>query len=149
MGVLYRNEHEVANQCLVCNECRYVLGCNRVPKKILKHFPLILRLKQMFRTPNLSKFTRWQHDNISKDGYVKHVANSKAWAHINSTWPKFAQEFHNLRLGLALDGVNQFWNQSNTWSTWPILILNYNLPPWLTTKKFFLMLALLFLEKNQ
>jgi hypothetical protein len=25
--VLYRNEHEVANQCPVCGECWYVLGC--------------------------------------------------------------------------------------------------------------------------
>ncbi len=78
MGVLYHNEHEVANQCLVCNECRDVLECNRVPKKVLKHFPLILRLKQMFRAPNLSKFMRCHHDNISKDEYVKHVADSKA-----------------------------------------------------------------------
>jgi len=77
------------------------------------------------------------------DGYVKHVVDSKAWAHINSTWLEFAKELDNLRPGLALNGVNQFGNQSSTWSTWPIFILNYNLPPWVTTKKFFLMLALL------
>ncbi len=47
-----------------------------------------------------------------------------------------------------LDGVNPFGNQSTTWSTWLILILNYNLPPWMTTKKFFLMLALLIPEKK-
>jgi hypothetical protein len=28
-------------------------------------------------------------------------------------------------------------------STWPIVLLNYNLPPWLTTKKHFVMLSLL------
>jgi len=97
----------------------------------------------MFRTPNLSKLMKWHHDNISMDGYVKHVVDSKAWAHINSTWLEFAKELDNLRPGLALNGVNQFGNQSSTWSTWPIFILNYNLPPWVTTKKFFLMLALL------
>jgi hypothetical protein len=83
------------------------------------------------------------HDNISKDEYVKHVVDSKAWAHINSTWLELAQEPHNLKLGLALDGVNQFGNQSSRWCTWSILILNYNLPPWLTTQKKNLMLALL------
>lgn len=51
------------------------------------------------------------------DGYVKHAADSKAWAHINSTWLEFAKELDNLRLGLALNGVNQFGNQSSTWST--------------------------------
>jgi hypothetical protein len=90
MGVLYHNEHEVVNQCLVCHECRYVLGRNRVPKKVLRHFPLILRLKQMFRALNLSKFMKWHHDNISKDEYVKHVVDSKAWARINFIWLEFA-----------------------------------------------------------
>jgi hypothetical protein len=61
-----------------------------VPKKVLRHFPLILRLKQMFRALNLSKFMKWHHDNISKDEYVKHVVDSKAWAHINFTWLEFA-----------------------------------------------------------
>jgi len=91
---------------------------------------------------------RWHHDNISKDEYVKHVVDSKAWVHINSTWLEFAQEPHNLRLGLALDGINQFGNQSSTWSTWSILILNYNLPPWLTTNKFFFYAGLVYSWKK-
>ena len=36
-----------------------------------------------------------------------------------------------------------FKQNQSSWSTWPVLLLNYNLPPWLTTKKFFVMLALL------
>jgi hypothetical protein len=54
----------------------------------------------------------------------------------------------NLWLGLALDGVNPFGNQSTTWSTWAIIILNYNMPQLLTTKKFFLMLVLLIMGKE-
>jgi hypothetical protein len=46
-------------------------------------------------------------------------------------------------LGLASDGVNPFSNQSLSHSTWPVVLLNYNLPPWLVTKRFFLMLVLL------
>ena len=46
-------------------------------------------------------------------------------------------------LGLALDGVNPFRNQSLSHSTWPVVMLNYNLPPWLVTKNFFMMLTLL------
>jgi hypothetical protein len=73
----------------------------------------------MFKVPNLLEFMRSHHHNLSKDGYVKHAIDSKAWVHINSTWPEFAQEPHNLRLGLALDRVNPFGNYSNTWSRWP------------------------------
>jgi hypothetical protein len=53
-----------------------------------------------------------------------------------------------LSLGLTLDGVNPFGNQSTTWSTWSIIIFNYGLPPWFTTKKIFLMLVLLILRKE-
>ena len=48
-----------------------------------------------------------------------------------------------MRLGLATDGVNPFGVQSTSWSTWPVIIVNYNIPPWLTIKKGHLILALI------
>jgi hypothetical protein len=39
--------------------------------------------------------------------------------------------------------VNPFKQTLSTWSTWPVTLLNYNLPSWLCTKKFFVLLALL------
>jgi hypothetical protein len=39
--------------------------------------------------------------------------------------------------------MNPFKQARSTWSTWPVTLLNYNLPPWLSTKKFFILLALL------
>jgi hypothetical protein len=44
---------------------------------------------------------------------------------------------------MALDGVNPFSNQSLSHSTWHVVCLNYNLPPWLVTKQFFIILTLL------
>ena len=76
-------------------------------------------------------------------GNVECVSDSKAWKHIDSVYPVFALEEKNIRLGFALDGVNPFSNQSLSHSTWPVVLLNYNLPPWLVTKRFFLMLALI------
>ena len=49
---------------------------------------------------------------------------------------------------MALDGVNPYSNQSLSHSTWPIILLNYNLPLWLITKRFFLMLVLLIPRKE-
>jgi hypothetical protein len=94
-------------------------------------------------TPNLSTLTRWCHDKKSTYGLVCHVTDLKIWAHIDSSWLDFATKLHNVMLGLALDGVNPYGNQSTNWSTWLIFLRNYNLPPWLTTKKFYLILALL------
>ncbi len=85
----------------------------------------------------------WHSQNRSMDGKVRHVLDNRAWEHINETFPDFANELRNVRLGLATDGMNPFGEKSNTWSTWPILVLNYNLPPWLVTKKFLLLLSLI------
>jgi len=85
----------------------------------------------------------WHSRNRSTDGNVCHVPDSKAWQHIDKTWPNFAIEPRNVRLGLATDGVNLFGEKNNAWSTWPVLLLNYNLPPWLVTKKFFMIVFLI------
>ena len=86
---------------------------------------------------------KWHVDKKSKDKVMRSVVDSKAWNHVNNKWPKFAKEERNVRLGLALDGVNLFTNKSLSHSTWPMVMLNYNLLPWLVTKNFFMMLTLL------
>jgi hypothetical protein len=48
----------------------------------------------------------WHSRNKSIDGKVRHVPDSKAWQHIDNTWPDFAIEHRNVRLGFATDGVN-------------------------------------------
>lgn len=73
---------------------------------------------------------------------VWHVVDSKAWAHIDAMWPKFATKPHNVQLALAIDGVNLFSEKSNSWSSWLVLFFNYNLTPWLVTNVFFVMLGL-------
>ena len=62
--------------------------------------------------------------------------------------PSFALEPRNLRLGLSLDGVNPFPHSNTIHSTWPVLLLIYNLPPYLVTKKFFIQLSILISGKD-
>jgi hypothetical protein len=68
---------------------------------------------------------------------VKSVANFVAWKHINEKCLEFGGDGCTVRLGLALDGVNPFNNLSLCHSTWPVVLLNYNLQPWLMTKRYF------------
>jgi hypothetical protein len=49
---------------------------------------------------------------------------------------------------MAADGVNPFAQTRSIWSTWPVTLLNYNLSPWLCTKNFFILLALLIPRKQ-
>jgi len=58
-------------------------------------------------------------------------------------WPRFVAKPHNARLGLATNGINPFGAQSFTWFTWLVMFQIYNLPPWLVTKKFWVILALI------
>ena len=48
-----------------------------------------------------------------------------------------------MRFGQATDGVNPFGLRSTSWSTWPVVLVNYNLPPWMAIKKGFVMFSLL------
>ena len=51
----------------------------------------------------------------------------------------------DLQLGLVGDGIVPYKNIAMKHSTWVLLIIIYNLPPWLLTKKFFISLAVLIL----
>jgi hypothetical protein len=62
---------------------------------------------------------------------------------VEACWPYFTMEPHNVRLGLATDGVNPFGVQRSNWSIWLVVMLNYNILPWLTTKKHFVTLSLI------
>ncbi|MCO5575686.1 hypothetical protein L7F22_029490 [Adiantum nelumboides] len=85
----------------------------------------------------------WHSKNRSTDGVQRIPADCMVWKHTDERWPEFAQEDRHLHLGLAMDGVNPFGQCSTTYSVWPVVVVNYNIPPWLTTKKGHLILSLL------
>ena len=61
----------------------------------------------------------------------------------NLKWQEFGIEPRHLHLGLAMDGVNRFGHRSTSWSMWPVVVIIYNIPPWLNIKKGHIMLALI------
>ena len=143
--VLFRGQYEDAAYCPKCKRPRYKDERKKQrPWKVLRHFPLIPRLRRMFRTPAISELMLWHAKNKSTDGLVRHPCDSKVWRHVHEVVDcSFGNDDRNIHLGLAADGVNPFKLQRVSWSTWPVMLLNYNLPPWLSTKKIFIMLALL------
>ena len=50
-----------------------------------------------------------------------------------------------MRLGLAADGFNPYGNMSSTHNTWLVILIPYNLPPWMCMKRSSFMLSLLIL----
>jgi hypothetical protein len=145
---LFRKELKDADRCPKCEQSRYVTPRSKRPMKVLRYFPIIPSLKRMFRCSRLAELCKWHGVRRNHTGKVECVPDSKAWKHIETLDPEFTAEDRNIRMGLTLDGINPFSNQSLSHSTWPVVLLNYNLPPWLVTKRFFLTLALIILSQE-
>jgi len=74
---------------------------------------------------------------------VCHLADCSQWKKIDRFFPDFGKEARNLRLGLASDGMNPYGNLSTQHSSWPILLVIYNLSPWLCMKQKYMMLSMM------
>lgn len=142
--VLFRHEYAEMDTCPQCSAPRYRrVGLSNIPQKVLRHFPIIPRLRRMFSTPQLAAMMTWHASNKSEDGKMRGPVDSPQWEHIRVTHVEFERESRNLHLGLCADGINPHSQKRSTHSLCPVLLVNYNIPPWLTIKKFFIMLALL------
>jgi hypothetical protein len=152
--VLFRGEHANETKCPKYDKPKYKdQDRKKFPVKVLRHFPIIPRLQRMFRSPAISQLLLWHSENRSDgeggDNMVRHLCDPKAWRHFHDNVdPTFQNDARNIHFALTADGVNPFKQTRSTWSTWPVTLLNYNLPPWLCTKKFFIMLALLIPGKD-
>jgi len=144
--ILFRKQYETLEACPKCGAIQYKkFGRSLVPQKVVWHLPLIPRLLRMYRARHTSEMMTWHVRNKSIDGKVRHVPGNKSWQHIYNTWLDFTIEPKNVKLGLVTYGVNPFGDKNNAWSTWPVLLLIYNLPPWLVTKKFFMLISIIIL----
>jgi hypothetical protein len=48
--ILYRNDLELLDTCPKCGTSRYIEGSRTINAKVLRHFPLIPRLRKMYRS---------------------------------------------------------------------------------------------------
>ena len=80
---------------------------------------------------------------------LRHPADTPQWKTIDRLYPEFIQDARNLRLRLSTDGMNPHGLQSNSHSTWPVLLVNYNLPPHLCMKRKFVILTMLISGSRQ
>ena len=86
---------------------------------------------------------RWHKEELVDDGKMRHPMNSKAWKHVDATYERFAEDPRNVRLGLASDGFNPFGMLNVSYSCWPVILIPYNLPPWLCLKQSYWMLSMM------
>ncbi|KAL6210819.1 hypothetical protein ACLB2K_016051 [Fragaria x ananassa] len=153
--ILYRGEELAeAKICPTCGASRYKLNKDDVPRegvsaKVLWYFPPIPRFKRMFQSTTTAKALTWHVDDRKMDGMMRHPADSPSWKLIDTKWPEFGKEPRNLRLALSSDGFNPYRSLSSKYSCWPVILVTYNLPPWLCMKRKHMMLTLLIAGPKQ
>jgi hypothetical protein len=162
MGLGYEKVHVCKNNCILFCKEKYVkldvcLVCceadsrwkdantkKNIPQKVLRHFPLISRLKRMFLSSKTTKDAQWHQSKLKPvTNELSHPADGETWKEFNKSCPKFAEDARNLRLGLATDGINPFGNMNNSYSMWPVFVVSYNMPPWVCMEESNFMMTLL------
>ncbi|XP_039119156.1 uncharacterized protein LOC120255387 [Dioscorea cayenensis subsp. rotundata] len=146
--MLYWEEKEMQQECHVCGASRWlptestqpenVEGdqvLHKRPAKVLRYFPLIPRLQRIFMSSKTSTDMSWHANGRTKDGNLRHPADAEAWRSFDARYPDFASDPRNVRLDLSSDGFNPFKLLSTSYSTWPIVLIPYNLPPWIGMKQ--------------
>ena len=86
---------------------------------------------------------RWHYEHEVEQGVMRHPLYSLVWKHFNHIHPDFAAESRNVRLGLCTDGFQPFGKSGQQYSTWPVIVTPYNLPPWLCMKEQYMFLSIL------
>ncbi|XP_024015958.1 uncharacterized protein LOC112089209 [Eutrema salsugineum] len=152
---LFRKKLKKLDNCLKCKTPRWKTNLQTselkkgVPQKVLRYFPIILKLKRMFRSEQTAKELRWHFTNKSNDGKLCHPVDSVTWDQMNSKYSLFAAKSRNIRLGLSTDGFNPFSMKNTRYSCRPVLLVNYNMAPDLCMMKENIMLSLLILGPCQ
>ena len=76
--VLYEGKYATLNTYPRCRESRWMDGSDKIPLKVICHFPLIPRLKQMWRSSEIAQMLTGYTKHISQDGIMRSVVDSPA-----------------------------------------------------------------------
>ena len=105
------------------------------PCKILCYFPIKPTVQRLFMCSKTSPLISWHHGKRVDDGIMRHAADSMAWKFFDELHPSFAAEPRNVRLVLASDGFQPFGMSKSSYNICPVVLIPYNLPPWLCMKQ--------------
>ena len=110
---------------------------------MVRIFPLESRIAHLHTCKELRGLQSWRSKHRSTDGMLRSVIDGDAMKTIQKEYPGFLEDPNNLLLGGSSDGFSPWRTTKNAYSMWPVLLVNYNIPPWLTIKKEHIMLAVL------
>ena len=74
---------------------------------------------------------------------LKAPCRFRCWKEFDKKLVEYSLEPRNVRLGLETDEFNPFENMNINYSTWPVILMIYNLPLGLCMQRSYMMLSLL------
>jgi hypothetical protein len=135
--IIYYGQHASKTECPVCGISRYRTNqvTKMVPRKVLRHIPIIPHLQRLFRCQSIAQFMDYHARKKVEDGVLRMPADGYAFKEIVAKWPEFTDEPRNVRLSLATDSVNPFGQLRSVYAVWPIFVINNNIPPWMSINR--------------
>jgi hypothetical protein len=129
--IIYYGQHALKTECPQCLISIYQTDqvTKRVPRKVLRHIPIIPRLQRLFRFESIEQFMDYHACNISEYGVLQMPIDGSAFREIEEKWADFKDEPRNVRLSLVVDGVNPFRELRYMYSVWRIFVIKNNIPP--------------------
>ena len=156
--MIYWGDDSSLTSCKFCNHPLFKrkreLGKHKkiknknVPFKRMYYFSLSPRLQWLYASEATTAHMRWPDEHIQEGGTMCHPFDYEPWKHFSRVHPSFASESRNVRLGLCADGFQPFGQVGQQYSSWPIIVTPYNLPPWMNMQEAYLFLSIIFLEPN-
>ncbi|XP_016200320.1 uncharacterized protein LOC107641339 [Arachis ipaensis] len=157
--MMYRGDDENLTRCKKCGCSRWKQKTKKgsivrlnvpvkrnekpIAAKTLRYFPLIPRLQRLFMFNKTSSDMLWHKQACNNDGFLRHPRDAEAWKKFDAKYTNFSTNLRNVRLVLASDGFNPFGNMSTKYSIWHVILIPYNLSPWLCMKHTSLILSTL------
>ncbi|KAL6189147.1 hypothetical protein ACLB2K_040537 [Fragaria x ananassa] len=162
LGMDYEKIHACPNDCIFyrgenykeadvypdCCVSRWKVGRDNIVKKnvhakLLWYFTPIPKFKRFYQSTKTAKNLTWHDWGRKKDKKMRHPADSPTWKLLDSKYLELSSDHINLRFALSSDRFNPHSMQNIMYSCWPVILVTYNLPPWLCMKRKFMMLTLL------
>ena len=112
-----------------------------VPLKKMFYFPLTPRLQRLYASNATATHMRWHAEHPTEDGIMRHPSDSEAWHHFDRIHWDFTAERRNVWLDLCTDGFQPFGQTGQQYSSWPVILTVYNLPPEMCMKDEYMFLT--------
>ncbi|KAJ8755630.1 hypothetical protein K2173_022225 [Erythroxylum novogranatense] len=146
--MLYWGDDMNLEQCKFCGQDRFKprkrsTKQKLVPWKRMYYFPVTPRLQRLYASNVTASHMRWHAEHKQEDGVMTYPSDALAWKHFNDTHVEFSVDSRNVRLGLSTDGFQPFGQSGQQYSSWPIIITPYNLPPWMCLKEAYMFLTVI------